>query len=335
MISESRFNELTQKFPSLNPILVVGDIGIDKYTKGEVKRISPEAPVPIVEVFDEWNKLGLAANVTDNLRSLDVKSTICGVIGNDVHADVFENLLEENGLSTWGIIRSDDRPTTFKERVVTNTQQVCRVDYESKKMITTDLLSRLKTRVEEFEGVHHSIIIEDYGKGLFSEELCQYLIRRAKEKGQLIAVDPSRTTPPLWYKGANILKPNKLESQLMAQSLGYQGEDINEVAELLIDKLDLDKVIITLGAEGMLVSSKDSSENKVIPTFAREVFDVSGAGDTAISTLMAALAADATIEEAVWLANLASGVVVGKKGTALVTPHELKQFYEYTKSQLQ
>jgi rfaE bifunctional protein kinase chain/domain len=130
MINEQRFESVLKGFKNVDPILVVGDVGVDKYTYGEVNRISPEAPVPVLEVNKEWMKLGLAANVVDNLQSLEVKSTICGVIGDDTNANLLENLLEENQLSTWGIIRDKSRMTTFKERVVTEIQQVCRVDYE-------------------------------------------------------------------------------------------------------------------------------------------------------------------------------------------------------------
>lgn len=331
MISEKRFNELLNNFSSLGSVLVVGDLGVDKYTMGEVSRISPEAPVPIVEVYKEWNKLGLAANVSDNLRSLGIQSTTCGVIGDDNHGNIFENLLEENKLSTWGVVRCEGRPTIFKERVVTNTQQICRVDYELSSAIGADDEDRLTTRIEEFDGVHSSVIIEDYGKGLISEKLAQYLIQRAKEKKQLVAVDPSRITPPMWYRGANLLKPNKIESELMAKALGYQEKDVKKISTILLDKLDLETIVITLGAEGMLVATKDKPDDfKIIPTFAREVFDVSGAGDTAISTIMAALMAGGTIEEAVWIGNLASGVVVGKKGTALATLDEIKEFYQYS-----
>ncbi len=328
MISTDKFNEILNKFSSIDPILVIGDIGVDKYTKGNVDRISPEAPVPIVEVFQEWTKLGLAANVSDNLQSLNVKSTICGVIGNDQNANVLEDLLEERKLSTWGVIRCKDRMTTFKERIVTDIQQVCRIDYETKEKLNQESFDRLLQRMGEFVAEHSAIILEDYGKGLFCKDFTGRVIAMAKEHNKFLAVDPSRTTDPNLYKGANLLKPNRLESELMVKSLGYSETKTEKIAEILLDKLSLDKIIITLGAEGMAIQDKENAlPLKIIPTVAKEVFDVSGAGDTAISAIMTAIVCGATLEEAAWIGNCASGVVVSKRGTALVNQTELKDFY--------
>ncbi len=145
-LSEARFNSILKEFNSLIPVLVVGDIGIDKYTFGVVKRISPEAPVPVLEVSREWNKLGLAANVSDNLKSFNINSTILGLVGDDSRAGFLENLLEEKSLKTWGLIRDSSRVTTFKERITTNTQQICRVDYESKVVIDSELEYKIIAR---------------------------------------------------------------------------------------------------------------------------------------------------------------------------------------------
>lgn len=329
MITNSRFNEIINKFEEINPILIVGDIGVDKYTKGEVTRISPEAPVPVVEVYEEWTKLGLAANVSDNLQSLNISSTLCGVIGDDTNGNTLEDLLEERKLSTWGVVRCDERMTTFKERVVTDVQQVCRVDYETKKSLKKETYTRLIQRFSEFVENHSSIILEDYGKGLFCKDFIKDVIGFAQKNNKFIAVDPSRTTDPLLYKGVNLLKPNKLESELMAKQLGYKETDTKIISEILIEKLNLEQLIITLGAEGMAITDvKSGGGMKMIPTVAREVFDVSGAGDTAISTIVASLSCGATLEEAAWIGNCASGVVIAKKGTALVNQEELKNFYQ-------
>ena len=328
MLEQNRFNEIIDNFKNIEPILVVGDIGVDKYTKGHVKRISPEAPVPIVEVFEQWNKLGLAANVSDNLMALGTASTICGVVGNDRNADILENLIEESGLSTWGLVRCEDRMTTFKERVVTNTQQICRVDYESIKNLNSETLNSMIHRISEFIEKHSMLILEDYGKGLFCREFTSEIIKLAREHNKFIAVDPSRITDPSFYKGANLLKPNKIESELICANLGYPETKVEKIAEILVDKLSLEKLIITLGGDGMaIIDTKAGGKLKTIPTVAREVFDVSGAGDTAISAISAALASGSTLEEAAWIGNCASGVVVGKKGTALVSQAELKNFY--------
>jgi rfaE bifunctional protein kinase chain/domain len=329
MIKPNRFNEIINKFSSLKPILVVGDVGIDKYSSGSVNRISPEAPVPVLEVNKEWMKLGLAANVSDNLKSLNVETTLCGVIGDDKNAHNLEELLEESGLKTWGLVRDKERMTTFKERVVTSVQQICRIDYETKEGISNNTYERLKERVNEFKTEHSAIIIEDYGKGLLTQTVLEFLLEDAKENNLATYIDPSRNTPPEWYKGATLLKPNEPESAAMLRLLGVsKNTSIEDRAKFLVDKLNLEKVIITLGANGMaLLDTKGDGKVHMIPTVAKDVFDVSGAGDTAISAIVASLASGASLEEAAWIGNCASGIVVGKKGTALVTQTELNDYY--------
>lgn len=330
ILTQDKFQQIVSSFIKLKPILVVGDLGIDKYTYGEVKRISPEAPVPVLEVSKEWHKLGLAANVSDNLKSLEVASTLCGVVGNDPRANLVESLLEERNLKTWGLVRDSSRLTTYKERVTTATQQICRVDYETKESIDEETARRVTSRIQEFSENHSGLIIEDYGKGLFSEGLCQKIIKDFKEKNLIVAVDPSRATPPLWYKGATLLKPNRVESHIMIEALGYFKErKLETIAQVLVDKLNLEKVIITLGPDGMaMLDTKLDGKLRIIPTAANEVFDVSGAGDTAIAAITSSLLAGATLEEAAWVGNCAAGVVVRKRGTALCTLEELKEYFE-------
>ncbi len=329
IISKFRFNEILSRFKDIDQIVVVGDVGIDKYTFGEVKRISPEAPVPVLEVTKEWLKLGLAANISHNLNTLGVRSTLCGVVGEDLNANIFDSLLEDEKLKTWGIVRSSTRPTIFKERVITNTQQICRIDYESSNEIDSETELKLLTRVSEFAKNHKALILEDYSKGTLTQQLISSLILTFKEQGKLVAVDPGRSTNPLFYKGATLLKPNLSEAKVMCSFLGYKENNIEKMAQILIDKLELQMLVITLGSEGMaLLDSTSSNVLKIIPTVANEVFDVSGAGDTAISVLTSALISGASLEEAAWIGNCASGVVVGKKGTATVNLDELNLFYE-------
>lgn len=329
ILTTEKFEKIVFNFHTLKPILVVGDLGVDKYTFGEVKRISPEAPVPVLEVQKEWNKLGLAANVSDNLKSLEVASTLCGVIGDDTRANLVESLLEERGLKTWGLVRDPSRHTTYKERVTTATQQICRVDYETKDSINDEVNRRISSRIQDFSETHSGVIIEDYGKGLFSENLCQKIISDFKAKNLLVAVDPSRSTPPMWYKGATLLKPNKAESHMMVEALGYFKErKLETIAKILVEKLQLEKIIITLGADGMaMLDTKVGGELRIIPTAANEVFDVSGAGDTAIAAISSALLSGASLEEAAWVGNCAAGVVVKKRGTALCSKEELREYY--------
>lgn len=333
LITLERFNEITKGFQTLKPIVVIGDVGIDKYTFGEVKRISPEAPVPVLEVTKEWLKLGLAANISHNLSTLGVSSTLCGVVGEDSNANVFDSLLEDENLNTWGIVRTSSRPTIFKERVTTNTQQICRIDYESSDPIDEVTEKKIMARADEFSQTHSAIIIEDYAKGTLTQAVIAYLIEKFKSNGKLVAVDPGRSTPPLFYKGATLLKPNLAEAKYMVESLGYKEKRLEVMAEILVDKLAIEKLVITLGGDGMaLIDTKIQSHLTIIPTLANEVFDVSGAGDTAISALTSALLSGATLEEAAWIGNCASGVVVGKKGTATVDLLELREFYDQIRS---
>jgi D-glycero-beta-D-manno-heptose-7-phosphate kinase len=251
------------------------------------------------------------------------------VIGDDSRANLVESLLEERGLKTWGLVRDASRHTTYKERVTTATQQICRVDYETKDSISDDISRRIGSRINEFSETHSGVIIEDYGKGLFSETLCQKIISDFKAKNLLVAVDPSRSTPPMWYKGATLLKPNRQESHMMVEALGYFKErKLETIAKILVDKLQLEKVIITLSADGMaILDTKLGGELKIIPTAANEVFDVSGAGDTTIAALSSALLTGATLEEAAWVGNCAAGVVVRKRGTALCSKEELREYF--------
>ncbi len=329
LISEKRLKSILQKFEQLAPILVIGDVGIDKYTYGEVRRISPEAPVPILEVTKEWKKLGLTANVSDNLIGLKVSNTLCGVIGNDAKAGEFEHIVEESGLQTWGIIRHEGSSTTVKERVVTKTQQICRIDYEDKSSINKEMEDRVFQRVTKFFDQHQSIILQDYNKGLLTEALCQRLIPLFKNAGKNIYVDPHRNKNAIIYKGATLLKPNLVEAYLLAESLGYKNESLKHVANILIDKLELKKIIITLGSEGMAYLDTELDKDlHIIPTVARKVFDVSGAGDTVISLVASCLEAGSTLEEAAWVGNCGAGVVVAKTGTARVSQEELVEYYQ-------
>lgn len=335
VIEQKRFESIVDSFKSIKPILVFGDVGIDKYTYGEVSRISPEAPVPVLEVNKEWFKLGMAANISHNLETLGVSSTLCGIIGSDMRSPIFYKLLSEISLSKEGIVESSERPTVFKERITTKTQQICRVDYEKIINLTASEESSLKTILPKFAESHNQIIIEDYSKGLLSERILKYSIDLFKESRKLIAVDPGRKTPAIFYKGSTLLKPNLSEAKLIAESFGYRDVSKNSlqtIAEILVEKLSLEKLVITLGPDGMgILDTKDKKTNgklTIVPTITTEVFDVSGAGDTAIAAIVASLAANATLEESAWIANIASGVVVGKHGTATVNKEELFDFYE-------
>lgn len=330
LIEAKRFSEITDKFPSLAPICVCGDVGIDKYTLGEVRRISPEAPVPILEVKEERLILGMSANIANNLKTLGMDSTLSAVIGNDQRATRFESLLEEINLKTWGLIRDPSRPTIYKERISTNTQQICRIDYEDLSPLNAETEKKLLNRVEDFAKSHSALIVEDYSKGTLTKNVLRRSIDVFREAGKIVAVDPGRQTTPESYSGASLIKPNLLEARQMMEHLGYtyQQKSLEEMAVILSDKLNIPQIVITLGKDGMAMFDREKSSTlTVIPTVAQEVFDVSGAGDTTISLLVASLLAGASLEEATWIANCGAGVVVAKKGTATVNLFELQEFY--------
>jgi D-glycero-beta-D-manno-heptose-7-phosphate kinase len=329
LIEKEKLSTLLEKFKEIDPILIVGDVGVDKYTFGDVKRISPEAPVPVLEVTEEWQKLGLAANVVDNFKSLDVPSTICGVVGEDKGGTHFEELLEEKGIKTWGIVRAEGRSTILKERILTKRQQICRIDYESSQVLEGSHEDKLIFRINDLFKGHSCILISDYSKGIFTEKVCKTLIELGNKNGVLVAVDPGRSTNAEWYKGATLLKPNLIEAQAICHSFGYYDKSVEEMAHILMDKLELEKVVITLGGSGIAILDKTvDDEVQILPTVGRDVFDVSGAGDTAISVLCASLLSGASLKDAALMSNLASGVVVGKRGTATVTSSELIEFHE-------
>ena len=328
IISKERFLYILDNFQKSKPILVVGDVGIDKYTFGSVKRISPEAPVPVLEAKEETIKLGMAANISHNLNTLNLKSTLCGLIGKDSHGELFKSVLKKSNITLDGIIETSLRMTTCKERITTNVQQICRVDYESREIIDEKSEKNIFKNIEKMADTHGAIILEDYSKGIFSESLTQNIIQLARQKKIICTVDPGKLTPPEYYHGAMLLKPNRDEAIAMSRSLGGRSFELIDVANTLVEKLDLKMLVITLGAGGMAMMDRDGDgQLKTIPTVAREVFDVSGAGDTSISAITASLLAGSTFEEAVWIGNCASGVVVGKRGTATVSCQELISFY--------
>ena len=325
ILSRERLDHFISLFPRLDPILVVGDVGLDKYTFGGVQKISPEAPVPVVEVEREWEKLGLAANVSDNLASLNIPSILCGVVGEDKQREKLTELLNNRGVNSV-LICDKSRPTTVKERVVTESQQICRIDYETRDPIGSDIEKQLVEKILSFRNRCSALILEDYGKGILTQSLLQTLIQEFQKCNTPIYVDPSKTTPPLYYKYATLFKPNRQEALNMVQFLGSDSKNwgLEKIGEFLINKLCLKSLVITLGREGMALYDPNRTPTfQVIPTMASEVFDVSGAGDTAVALLAAFLQVEASLEEATWMANCGSGAVVAKRGTATVAIHDL------------
>jgi D-glycero-beta-D-manno-heptose-7-phosphate kinase len=315
------YKKMIKKFKNLK-ILVVGDVMLDRFVWGGVSRISPEAPVPVVQVKKDSSMPGGSANVVANISSLGAKSYISGVIGDDSYGEILTKHLKKMNVDTNGLLTDSLRETTVKTRVIAHNQQVVRVDRESEKKLKDEYINNLIKYAEKIINDIDMIIIEDYGKGVVNEELLIKLVALAKKHKKQIAVDPKEEHLSL-YKGVTVITPNTSEAEKV---LGFKIKDeksLIKAGDTLLDKLDCEAVLITRGENGMSVFQKDLDPIH-IPTFAQEVFDVSGAGDTVISVFSLALSAGADMEDAAFLANIAGGIVVGKVGVATVTTDELE-----------
>jgi len=321
----NNISSLAKKFSELN-VLVFGDVGIDSYIIGEAKRISPEAPVPVVEVYDSYNRLGLSANVAGNIKALGGNCVIVGVVGDDDNAEVLSGGLKKIGVTDEGLVVDKDRHTTQKTRVLASRlHHVVRIDKEDKKELSPSTQKQVLKRFASLLDDTDIVVVEDYGKGIFRGELATEILRLAKAKKKEVFIDPSRYTDPKLYKGATLLKPNYDEAKILS-GLDVDSEAfLYECGNLLMENLGLGYLVITRGKEGMTVFTKDK-EPKTIPTFAIEVFDVSGAGDTVISALALSHAAGFNIYESALFANAAAAIVVAKVGTSVATLDEIAKF---------
>lgn len=305
-------------------ILVVGDVGVDRYTIGAVERISPEAPVPIVRVEEEILKLGLAANVADNIQALGGQARMVGVIGADRAASDLRGLFDRAKIPFNDLISERGYRTILKERIVSDSQQLLRVDFESKVPIRPSTRHKLRDRVRALVQKVDAVIVEDYAKGLLDFEIMQTAIEAGKEAKVCVTVDPNARTPLEWYAGADLLTPNTREAEALVGFSIRDPKALRQAGKRLLSATGAQNVIITRGREGMALFSSGDNRVWIIPTYAQEVFDVSGAGDTVIAVITLMLSAGADLIEAALVANLAAGVEVGKRGTATVSPSELK-----------
>lgn len=303
-------------------ILVVGDLILDEFIWGRVDRISPEAPVPVVEVTHESVRLGGAANVAVNLASLGARPLLVGAVGADETGARFLREIERMELDSTGVLKDVARSTTVKTRIIAHQQQVCRTDRESRGVgdpaVPRQLRELFEARVSECQAV----IISDYAKGTLQPSLVSEVIRSGREAGRFVAVDPKSSDLSI-YRGASVITPNKREAERAAGLPIIDGVGLREAAQRIQSLAACEAVLITRGEEGM--SLFERGEQVDIPTVAREVFDVTGAGDTVIAILALARAAGASIQEAALLANHAAGIVVGKIGTASASLEELRR----------
>ncbi len=304
-------------------VLVVGDVMIDHYVWGSVSRISPEAPVPVVNVTRESLLLGAAANVVNNIHALGGNVSLCGVIGQDDAGRQLQHMLKSRGIPTDGLIVEQDRRTTIKTRVIAHHQQVVRFDRETKEAICRETHRGILARVAALadDGLD-AIVISDYCKGVVTKDVVRDIVRLARKRGIIVSVDPKIAHFGI-YSGVTILTPNTKEASLGSRIEIEDEESLLRAGRGLLLRLKCNAVLITRGEQGMTLFER-SGRITHIPTVAREVFDVTGAGDTVISTLTLAMAAGANMIDAAKLSNFAAGIVVGVVGTATVTPDQLK-----------
>lgn len=315
-----RINDALDNFPNAR-VLVIGDIMVDEYIWGKVSRISPEAPVPVVNVTKETLLLGGAANVVHNIMALGGRVSLAGVIGPDDMGRKVVHELRQIGVDTEGMIVEKERPTTVKTRIVAHSQQMVRYDRESKSIINPDsiqkLVSYLRSRLDAID----AIVISDYSKGVISEDLLKEVLGIAQ--GKTIVVDPKIGNFP-FYAGVTAITPNHHEAAEGAGININNEKDVIRAGQAILERLKCKSVLVTRGEEGMSLFEENGDVTH-IPTVAKEVYDVTGAGDTVISAFTLALAAGAGFKEAAYLSNYAAGIVVGKVGTATVTADEIRE----------
>jgi len=302
--------------------MVLGDLMLDRYLWGQVSRISPEAPVPVVEIEEEYSRLGGAANVGNNIAALGAVPYLVGLVGDDNSGRELQELIATQGLPTHGIVVDRERPTTVKTRVIAHNQHVVRTDRENRAKLSDEMCRRVQSVIVELLPQIDAVIIEDYNKGLITEDVIQFVIAAAKAQGKVVTVDP-KFDHFFDFRQATIFKPNRHEAEAALGMRLRTQEQLIEAAHVLFERLRCNCLLITLGEAGMAVFTNRAQEVQFIPTHARKVHDVSGAGDTVISMATLALLADASFIEASTLANYAAGIVCGEVGIVPITPELL------------
>ncbi len=318
-LSVRKVRSLLRRFSGVR-LLVIGDLMLDEFLWGSVERISPEAPVPVVRVERESLCLGGAANVVANVRALGAHVTACGLIGQDAAGGHILAELRRIGAGTSGVVRSSDMVTTRKTRVIAHHQQVVRFDREQP-VATDGDGKRLVAFVERNASRYDAVLVSDYGKGVVSPALLEVLNRLHREQRVQVVIDPKKPNFA-HYRGAALITPNQHEAAEAAGIVVGDEASLEQAGVRLLERWQADAVLITRGEKGMTLF-RCGRPGRHFPAVARDVFDVTGAGDTVVATCTVAMAAGATLEEAAWLANHAAGVAVSKLGTATVNQAEL------------
>lgn len=305
-------------------VMIVGDVMLDHYTFGSVTRISPEAPVPVLKVSDEQYRLGGAGNVARNIVALGGQAMMIGVVGADQDGETLTGLLSDAGVQT-DLVHDDRRRTTRKTRIIAQNQQIVRVDREHTGELSKTVVGALLEKLADHAQAHDIIIVSDYGKGVVTRALMDGLQALTGQSGQRprILVDPKPCNYDL-YKGVDMLTPNAMEASEGAGVSATGPDGPGPAAKALFKRLGCGQLLITLGAQGMALFHGPEKAQR-IPTFARKVFDVTGAGDTVIATLALGLAAGGDLLSSAVLANHAAGIVVGQVGAATASPEALRE----------
>lgn len=318
-------------------LLVAGEVGIDEYLWGDCRRISPEAPVPVVEVESQSFKLGLSANVAQNLVSLGAKTTLLSVRGADSDGAKLDGMLKEAGISQTEFIEDSSRPTLRKVRVLAQKQHVVRVDYERSHPLDAKLAKGFVERICDLLPSVDGVIVQDYGKGIWNADTMGF-VQHAKSLKKPVFVDPSRMSPLGLYRGMTLSTPNIVEAETLcgvpagkSRLVGKNDEALLKMAKHILETTDSEHSIITCGEWGMVSVSKGENRLNRIPTFAREVFDVTGAGDTVIAVLSLMYVLGKSLSQCMQVANAAAGIVVGRIGASSVSLEELKSELERLK----
>jgi D-beta-D-heptose 7-phosphate kinase/D-beta-D-heptose 1-phosphate adenosyltransferase len=301
-------------------VLVVGDVMLDEYVRGEVTRISPEAPVPVLEVREPHStdvRLGGAANAAANIHALGGRASLVGVVGADDSADAVRKHLQEAGIGKL-LVEDTSRPTSRKTRLVAQQQQIVRIDYEKRTPITGDVADRLKREIEGSIPDVHAVVLSDYAKGVITADIARHAIACARKANLPVIVDPKQRDFAV-YRGATVITPNLHELETAA---GVGAADLERAVAKLLPAIDGAALLVTRSADGMTLFRADAKPFHV-PAMAQEVFDVTGAGDTVVATVALALGAGIPFEHAIELASVAAAISVSKRGTSTVSPAEL------------
>lgn len=325
--------DFVKDFPKVH-LLVAGEVGIDEYIWGDTRRISPEAPVPVIEVDSQTYNLGLAANVAHNIASLGGETTVVSVRGDDPDGVRLAEMMATAGVKHAHFINDKSRPTSRKVRVIAQKQHVVRVDYERSHGLDAGLAKEFTERICDSIPTTDGVIVQDYGKGLWKADTISF-VKQAKAHKKPVFVDPSRTSPLSLYRGVTLLTPNIAEAETLcglnpmpSKIAGRDDERLEKMAGRILAETEADHAIVTCGEWGMVSVSQGQPSLRRIPTFARDVFDVTGAGDTVIAVLAMMYVLGHPLPLCMQVANAAAGIVVGHIGAASVSPKELQSELE-------